>query len=175
MSDAPSARTTAAIDLSDVRAAIGRIQRAEEEVTRARGSVTEARRSLTAALIEACRPLREGRAELPDGLVHELYWEWEEVRVNDIARALKLAASAVASVAGPTTVVGRCDRCGGPAEGEKRTRGAYVHLACPACTEAQERAEDEERKQLEVRAAVRDLVAEWERKGELPFRYDGRW
>lgn len=130
---------------------------------------------LAGALAEACEPFRDGRVELPDRLVRELYWDREEIRVTDLARALRTSTSGVAALAGPMTVTGPCERCGGPAAGEKRTRTARVHLVCQPCTEARERAEEEAAQQLEVREALRQLVAEWEREGELPLRYDGRW
>jgi hypothetical protein len=174
MSHTPTS-VTAALDLSPVRAAVARVERAEEEVTRARAAVADARRVVTAALVEVGRAVREGRTPLPDGLVHELYWDWDEVRVKDIARAFGLSASEVARVAGPAVVTGRCARCGGSAEGSKLSRSAYVHLVCDVCREAQQREDEEERKQLEVREALRDLVAEWERRGELPYRYERGW
>lgn len=163
------------IDLSSVRAALTRVERAEAGVERARAVVAEAQRSLAAQLREAFRPAREGRVPMPQGLVRELYWEWEGVRVRDLARAIGTSAAGVAGLAGPAVVSVRCGRCGRETEAEKRSRTAYVHAVCPACAEQQRREDDEERERLEVRTALRDLVEEWERNGELPYRYDRAW
>lgn len=164
-----------AIDLAPVRVALGRLERAEAGVERARAVVSEAQRSVAAELRRALRPVREGEVPLADELVRELYWQWDGLRVRDIARAIGRSTAAVAGLAGPAVVPARCGRCGRATEAEKRTRTAIVHAVCPGCAEQQRRAEDEERERLEVRIALRDLVEEWERQGELPYRYGPAW